>query len=36
MCMIFGSAGISAAFFLYMVRSNFTKKEENINSPQRR
>jgi putative ABC transport system permease protein len=30
MCMIFGSAGISAAFFLYLVRSNFTKKEENI------
>jgi putative ABC transport system permease protein len=30
MCMIFGSAGISSAFFLYMVRSNFTKKEENI------
>jgi putative ABC transport system permease protein len=28
MCMIFGSAGISAAFFLYLVRSNFTKKEE--------
>ncbi|MDP6626234.1 MAG: ABC transporter permease, partial [Nitrospinota bacterium] len=30
MCMIFGSAGISAACFLAMVRSNFTTKEENI------
>jgi putative ABC transport system permease protein len=28
MCMIFGSSGISAAFFLALVRSNFTKNEE--------
>jgi putative ABC transport system permease protein len=28
MCMIFGSAGISAACFLYMVRSNFTTREK--------
>ena len=30
MCMIFGSAGISAACFLTLVRSNFTKKKKNI------
>jgi putative ABC transport system permease protein len=28
MCMIFGSSGISAAFFLALVRSNFTTKEK--------
>lgn len=28
MCMIFGSAGISSAFFLALVRSNFTTKDE--------
>jgi putative ABC transport system permease protein len=29
MCMIFGSAGISSAFFLALVRSNFTKKDRH-------
>jgi putative ABC transport system permease protein len=28
MCMIFGSAGISSAFFLTLVKSNFTTKEK--------
>jgi putative ABC transport system permease protein len=28
MCMVFGSAGISSAFFLALVRSNFTTKEK--------
>ena len=35
MCMIFGSAGISAAFFLYMVRSNFTTREKTIRQDDR-
>ncbi|MFQ5688051.1 MAG: ABC transporter permease, partial [Candidatus Scalindua sp.] len=28
MCMIFGSAGVSSAFFLTLIRSNFTTKEK--------